>query len=160
LGVIYRWLANALVVFHLLVCLFFVVGGFICLAYPQLVVVHLPLALWVSAAFLFGWTCPLTPPEKWLRRKAGEEGYEGGFVSRYIFRPLGFAAAATGPGDGQPKSRRGEILLGLFFLALTLGVHAANWPKYRRLLQPEVSKPPQPGQTTYLMPFPQVAERK
>jgi hypothetical protein len=158
--VIYRWLANVLVVFHLLVCLFFVVGGFLCLAYPQLVVLHLPLALWVSAAFLFGWTCPLTPPEKWLRRKAGEEGYEGGFVSRYIFQPLGFAAAATGPGEGQPKNRRGEILLGLFFLALTLGLHAANWHQYRRWLSPEAIKPPQTGESMRQTPFPRVAGEK
>ena len=141
---IYRWLAYALVVFHLAVCVFFLFGGPFCIVYPWLAVFHLPLALWVSSAFLCGWTCPLTPPEKWLWRMAGEEGYEGGFVERYIFRPLSFSAAKIEPEPRPgPKKRRNEILLGLFFLTLTLVVHGANLSKYRGLLWPELSKPPE-----------------
>jgi hypothetical protein len=33
---------------------------------------------------LVGFTCPLTPLEKALRRRAGSAGYEGGFVEHYV----------------------------------------------------------------------------
>lgn len=33
---------------------------------------------------MIGYECPLTPLEKWFRKRSGGKGYEGGFVDRYI----------------------------------------------------------------------------
>jgi hypothetical protein len=64
---------------------------------------------------LADWTCPLTPLEKRLRRRAGQTGYAGGFVQHYI-GPLVY------PG-GMP--RRLEMVAGICVLvwnALVYGV--------------------------------------
>jgi hypothetical protein len=45
---------------------------------------HLAVVAWSSIVNLAGWTCPLTPLENELRRKAGRAGYKGGFVQHYI----------------------------------------------------------------------------
>jgi len=37
---------------------------------------------------LAGWVCPLTPLEVDLRIRAGEIGYEGGFIERYVTAAL------------------------------------------------------------------------
>jgi hypothetical protein len=44
---------------------------------------HLPSVAWGAGIVAIGWACPLTPLEKWLRRRDGES-YEGGFVDHYV----------------------------------------------------------------------------
>lgn len=45
---------------------------------------HAPAVAWGIASITIGFTCPLTPLEEELRRRAGEQGYRGGFVDHYI----------------------------------------------------------------------------
>ncbi|MGH9139278.1 MAG: DUF2784 domain-containing protein [Acidimicrobiales bacterium] len=80
----YRFLADAVVVVHIGFVLFVGVGGFLAWRWPRLIVVHAAAVAWGAGIVAIGWTCPLTPLEKWLRRLGGEASYEGGFVDRYL----------------------------------------------------------------------------
>jgi hypothetical protein len=45
---------------------------------------HVPAVAWGIGIIVIGYECPLTPLEKWLRRRGGGEEYKGGFIDRYI----------------------------------------------------------------------------
>ena len=81
-------------VLHLVFIIFVVVGGFMVVRWPRLVWVHLPAAIWAVLIELGGWTCPLTPLENWLRRRAGERGYQESFVEHYLL-PVLYPEALT-----------------------------------------------------------------
>ena len=81
---LYRLLADAVLVLHLAFVLFVAVGGFLVLKWPRLAWVHLPVVIWGGLIELTGWICPLTPLENLLRKAGGEAGYAGGFIDHYI----------------------------------------------------------------------------
>jgi hypothetical protein len=81
---LYRILADGVVVVHFAFILFVAVGAVLAWRWPALVRVHLPALAWGAGTVVIGFPCPLTPLEKGLRRLAGEEGYQGGFVDHYI----------------------------------------------------------------------------
>jgi hypothetical protein len=82
--VAYRLLADVVVMVHLVFILFVALGGLTLWRWPRLVWLHVPAVLWGAAIVTIGFPCPLTPLEKRFRRLGGEEGYEGGFVDRYV----------------------------------------------------------------------------
>ena len=82
--VLYRLLADLVVVVHLVFIAFVAVGGLLAIKWPLLVRLHLPVVLWAAAIVTIGFTCPLTPLEKHLRRRAGASSYDGGFVDHYL----------------------------------------------------------------------------
>lgn len=77
-------LADAVLLLHLAFVLFVGLGGLLVLRWPRLAWVHLPAALWGACVEFSGRICPLTPLEVSLRRRAGEVGYEGGFIEHYV----------------------------------------------------------------------------
>ncbi|MGF1681952.1 DUF2784 domain-containing protein [Photobacterium minamisatsumaniensis] len=81
---IYRVLADLVVILHLLFIIFALLGGSLLLWRGYMFFVHLPAALWVAVISFKGWICPLTPLENQLRQAAGGEGYPEGFVEHYI----------------------------------------------------------------------------
>jgi hypothetical protein len=81
---IYRILADVVVVLHLCFVIFVVLGGLAVLRAPRLVWLHVPAAIWGALIEFAGWICPLTPLENSLRKRGGEAGYEGGFVEHYV----------------------------------------------------------------------------
>ena len=81
---IFRGLADLVLVLHLGFVLFVALGGLLVLRWPRLAWVHAPVALYGVLIEYIGFFCPLTPLEVWLRRQGGEAGYEGGFVEHYI----------------------------------------------------------------------------
>ena len=81
---IYRVLADLIVVSHLVFIVFAVAGGLLALRWGWLPLVHFPAALWGIYVQLSGSICPLTPIENALRRAGGAAGYSGGFVEHYI----------------------------------------------------------------------------
>src|SRR5262245_4632210 len=85
---IYRWLADGVVLLHALFVVFVVVGGFLTIRWPRIAWVHLPAAAWGAMIEFGGWVCPLTPLENSLRERAGDAGYSGGFVEHYVLRAL------------------------------------------------------------------------
>lgn len=85
---IYRWLADAVVVLHLGFVVFVMLGGFLLRRWPKLIYAHVPAAVWGVLIEFAGWTCPLTPLENAFRARGGEAGYAGGFVDHYIIPVL------------------------------------------------------------------------
>ena len=84
----FRVLADAVVVLHLLFIAFILLGGLLALRWTQLVWVHLPLSAWGVLVQWMSWICPLTPLENSLRARAGDPTYGGGFVEHYLLPVL------------------------------------------------------------------------
>ncbi|WP_024694270.1 DUF2784 domain-containing protein [Pseudomonas syringae] len=91
---IYRLAADAVVFFHLAFILFVLLGGLLVLRKPWAAVLHIPAITWGAAVEFLHLYCPLTPLENALRTRAGEQGYDGGFVEHYLI-PLIYPAALT-----------------------------------------------------------------
>ncbi|WP_444633309.1 DUF2784 domain-containing protein [Cupriavidus oxalaticus] len=115
------WLADLVVIVHGLFIVFVVAGGLLVLRWPRLAWVHLPAAVWGVLIEWSGWICPLTPLENALRRAAGEAGYSGGFVERYLL-PLIYPAGLT------PAV---QLWLGLVVLVVNVAVYAVWWRRWR-----------------------------
>ena len=81
---LYRLLADGVVVLHAAFVLFIALGGILAWRWPRLLWLHVPAVLWGAGIVLVGYECPLTPLEKWLRRRGGEDAYDGGFIDRYV----------------------------------------------------------------------------
>ncbi len=81
---IYRWLAELVVVVHFLFVAFIAIGALLALKWRSLVWLHVPVVIWAVAIVTIGFTCPLTPLEKYFRRRAGDAAYEGGFIDHYL----------------------------------------------------------------------------
>ena len=98
-----RTLADLVVLVHLTFIVFVTLGGFLALRWRWLPWLHLPAVGWGGLLEFFGFTCPLTPLENWLRRLGGEQGYSSGFVDRYVL-PVVYPAALT---------RESQVVLGV-----------------------------------------------
>jgi hypothetical protein len=118
---LFRGLADLVLVAHLAFVLFVVLGGAAALRWPRLAYVHLPVALYGAAIEFVGFVCPLTPLEVWLRRRGGEGGYEGGFVEHYV-------TAALYPSG---LTRELQLALGAAVLVINAAVYTV-WLRRRR----------------------------
>ena len=81
---VYRVLADAVVLVHLGFIVFVAAGALLAWRWPALVWGHLPAVAWAAATVLIGLPCPLTALEKGLRRWSGTGSYDSGFVDRYV----------------------------------------------------------------------------
>ncbi|MEJ7758075.1 MAG: DUF2784 domain-containing protein [Gemmatimonadaceae bacterium] len=115
---IYRWLADAVVILHVGFVIFVMVGGFLLMRWPKLVYVHVPAAVWGVLIEFAGWTCPLTPLENSFRARGGQAGYAGGFIDHYLI-PILYPAGL---------SRNIQWVLGL----LALGVNVLAYYMFLR----------------------------
>jgi hypothetical protein len=111
--VIYRLLADVVVVVHLGFVVFVVLGGLLVIRWRRLAWLHLPAVVWAIVLELAGWICPLTPLENRLRRAAGAGGYEGGFVEHYLV-PVLYPDVLT---------RRMQVGLAVFVLSVNVAVY-------------------------------------
>ncbi|MCG6970184.1 MAG: DUF2784 domain-containing protein [Gammaproteobacteria bacterium] len=84
----YAFLADALVVLHMLFVVFVVCGGFLALKLLKILYFHIPAVVWGVYIEFSGGICPLTPLENWLRIQSGQQGYAGGFIERHIIPVL------------------------------------------------------------------------
>lgn len=112
---LFRVLADLVVVVHLAFVLFVVLGGLLVLRWPRAMWLHLPAAAWGVWIELSGGICPLTPLENSLRRSGGLAGYSGGFVERYLLGVL------------YPDGLTREIQLGLAALVLLVNAAVYGW---------------------------------
>jgi hypothetical protein len=126
---IYRRLADLVVVVHVLLVVFSLCGAFLSWQYVWVALLHIPFAVWVTASFIAGWTCPLTPLENHLRKAGGAQGYECGFVDHY-FTPLVTQPRAVNE-PTPPSTRQGEIAIGVLFGGVSFALHAVNFAQYR-----------------------------
>ncbi|MBJ8345427.1 DUF2784 domain-containing protein [Antrihabitans sp. YC2-6] len=82
---LYRLLADATVVVHLVFVGFVVVGGFLAWRWRALIFLHVPAVGWGFSAVLIGIECPLTDLENWARHHAGQAGLpSSGFIDHYL----------------------------------------------------------------------------
>ena len=79
---------------HLMFVIFVVVGGLLVWRWRRLIWLHLPAVTWGALIEFTHVICPLTPLEKQLRVLAGQQGYEGGFITHYII-PVLYPAGLT-----------------------------------------------------------------
>ena len=111
---LFRVLADLVVVAHGAFVLFAVFGVLTVVQRPRLAWLHVPAALWAALVEIVGWTCPLTPLENHWRSLAGGAGYEGGFVERYLI-PVIYPESLT---------REVQLLLGAAVVAINVGAYA------------------------------------
>ena len=93
-GIVWRSLADLVLLIHLGFITFVLVGGFLALRWRWIPWIHLPAALWGAAIEFSGGICPLTPLENWLRNTGRTAGYSGGFIEHYVL-PLIYPAGLT-----------------------------------------------------------------
>ncbi len=105
---LYRVLADALLIVHLLFILFVVLGGLLVLRDRRWAFLHLPAALWGAIIEFKGWICPLTPLENELRITGGQAGYAGGFIEHYLL-PVVYPPGLT----PQTQYLLGSLVLGI-----------------------------------------------
>lgn len=110
---LYRALADLVLIVHLGFVAFVLFGGLLVLKRPAVAWVHVPAAAWGVLIELAGWICPLTPLENSLRLRGGEAAYAGDFVGHYITEVL-YPAGLT---------RGVQIALGTFALAVNAAVY-------------------------------------
>jgi hypothetical protein len=112
--VIYRLLADFVVLVHLAFVVFAVAGAVLVLRWRWLMWVHLPAVVWAALIEFAGWICPLTPLENRLRILGGGAGYSGGFVEHYVL-PILYPSGLT---------RGVQVLLGSLVIVINVGVYS------------------------------------
>jgi uncharacterized protein DUF2784 len=124
---IYRALADFVVLLHMAFVLFVAIGGLLVFKWRRVAWFHIPAALWGALIEFAGWVCPLTPLENWLRRRGGEAGYQTGFIEHYLL-PLIYPA---------PLSRGLQVALGLLVVGVNLAIY---WRIWRRFFLNQISE--------------------
>ena len=119
---IYRTLADLVLVVHLAFVLFVVLGGLLVLRWPRLAWLHVPAAIWGVLIEYSGWICPLTPLENSFRARGGEPGYSGGFIEHYI-QPVLYPAGLT---------HSTQVMLGSLVLVLNLTAYGIVVSRMKR----------------------------
>ena len=117
---LYRILADLVVLLHLLFIVFVAAGGLLALRRAGLALLHLPAAAWGAYIEFSGTICPLTPLENHFRRLAGKEGYATGFIEHHLI-PIIYPAGLT---------HSSQIVLGLFVIAVNLVLYAFVLHRY------------------------------
>ncbi|HQU16946.1 MAG: hypothetical protein B7Z66_06435 [Chromatiales bacterium 21-64-14] len=116
---VYSMLAAAVVLMHAAFVLFAVFGGLWTWVWRRAAYLHVPALLWAAWVEFSGAICPLTYLEVWLRERAGEAGYRGGFIEHYVLRAL------------YPPDLTRSIQLGLGALLVVFNL-AVYWAAARR----------------------------
>jgi hypothetical protein len=119
---LYRFLADLVVLVHSGFVLFVVLGGLLALRWPRAAWAHFPAAFWGAGIEFLGGICPLTPLENHLRLRGGEAGYTGGFVEHYVL-PVLYPAGLT---------RGVQLVLGTFVVVLNIVVYTIVWRRLRK----------------------------
>jgi Protein of Unknown function (DUF2784) len=109
----YQLLADLIVLVHVAFVVFAVLGGLLAARWRRLVWIHLLAVIWAAIVEVFGWVCPLTPLENWLRRRGGQGGYPSDFIAHYVL-PILYPEGLT---------REVQITLGAFVLLINLSVY-------------------------------------
>ena len=98
----YQFLADLVLICHVAIVVFVVFGlllilignlvGWRWVNHPLFRLLHLATIAVVVAEAWLGIVCPLTTLERWLRFKAGVDGYGGGFIEYWLQRLLFYQA--------------------------------------------------------------------
>ena len=126
---IYSFLADLLVLFHLVFILYVIAGALLIFKWTKTFWLHLPSCFWGMTVEFTGWICPLPPWEIQLRRLAGEEGYTGSFIEHYLI-PIIYPSGLT---------REVQMVLGGTVLIVNLRLYTLILIKRRKRKTPENS---------------------
>lgn len=118
---IYRLLADLILIFHFCFVLFAIFGGLLVLRWRWMWKLHLPALVWSFLVQYFVWICPLTDWENYFRRLGGDAGYEGGFIEHFI-------SAILYPGVITPQI---HLLLAVSLVIFNLLVYAFLFRRLR-----------------------------
>jgi hypothetical protein len=109
--VLYRLLADLVILLHFAWILFLVFGLLLAIKRPRIAVFHLAGLLFSLLLNLRGWYCPLTYLENYLHTLYGPGSAKGPFVMRYAYKLIY-------PDIPEAVIRGGEIVFaGLYVLA-------------------------------------------
>ena len=89
-------LADAVLLLHAAFIAWATLGALAVWRWPRLVWAHLPALAWGVWIEASAGICPLTPLENALRLRAGQRGFEGGFIEHHLgglIYPQGLTAA-------------------------------------------------------------------
>jgi hypothetical protein len=114
----WRLLAEAVLVVHVAFVVFIPLGALLAWRWPKVLWVHVPALVWSVAIITIGFTCPLTPLEQSLRRRAGVDVFEGGWIDHYL------------EGVVYPE-RFTNALRAIVAVAVVIG-YAGAWRRWRR----------------------------
>jgi len=117
----YRIAADFFLVFHFLFIVFVLFGGLFAFRFRWAPAIHIPAAAWGAFIEITGRLCPLTTIEVWLRRAAGESGYNESFIEHYLY-PIIYPAGLTR-----------DLQLGLAGMVVLLNAVIYGWVAYRRV---------------------------
>ena len=120
--VLYRLLADLIVVAHLVFIIYALFGGLFGLWRRWSLCVHLPTAAWIAVIEFQGWICPLTPLENMLRSAGGAAVYEVGFVEHYLV-PVLYPPGLT---------RTIQLILGGVAIAINVAVYLFVLHRWKR----------------------------
>jgi hypothetical protein len=118
---LYRLLADAVVLLHFAFLAFVVLGGLLVLFWPRVVWLHLPAVAWGAYVELYQHTCPLTSLENRLRAEAELAAYGGGFIDHYVM-PLIYPPGLT---------PAWQALLGVLLLLSYAVLYGYAWSRHR-----------------------------
>ena len=117
----YRILTDLTVAVHFAFLIFVVAGGFLARRHRWLAIPHLLAAGWgVYVEATPGLVCPLTPLENTFALRAGQAGYQGGFIEHYLV-PIIYPEGLT---------RAAQWVLAVLVVVINVTVYA--WPRPRR----------------------------
>lgn len=117
---IYRVLADLVLVLHFAFILFAIFGGLLVLLRFRTIWLHLPALAWGATIIGFGAICPLTPLENALRNMAGQQAYTGGFLEHYLL------LAIYPPG----LTREVQVLLAAGLVMLNVIIYFLVWRRH------------------------------
>jgi hypothetical protein len=111
---IYRLLADVVLIAHFAFAAFAVLGGLLVLRYKKILWWHLAALCWGVVVQWANWICPLTPLENYFRILGGEAGYSAGFIEHFMLKVL------------YPENLTMELryVLGAVLIAVNLAVYS------------------------------------
>ena len=118
-----RIMADGVLLIHFAFVLFVVAGGILVYYRLKLAWVHLPCVAWGALIEFYGWICPLTPLENYLRYRGAAGGYDESFLAHYLISIL-YPQALT------PQI---QIALGVIVLGINAMIYGLIWYRYKKL---------------------------
>jgi uncharacterized protein DUF2784 len=91
------------------------------LKWQKLIWLHLPTAVWGALIEFYGWICPLTYLENYLRRNQGAS-YSTGFIEHYI-TPIIYPSGLT---------REIQLILGLLVIIINVLAYTMLFLKHKK----------------------------
>mgnify|MGYP001828111971 FL=1 len=121
---IYRLLADLVVLAHFGFIVFVLLGGLLAFRWQWMPWLHVPAMAWGGFIELTGRICPLTPLENALRRAGGLAEYSQSFTEQYIV-PIVYPAGLT---------RELQVMMGFVLILLNISIYGyLAWHRWNRI---------------------------